>query len=300
MKTKIEDLRILVVGDIMLDKYVNGKVTRISPEAPVPVVNVTEEYHTLGGCGNVVRNLRELGASVDCLSSIGNDIYGNYITTELENIGVRSLLFNGSKQTTVKERIIANEQKVQMLRIDRETTDTIEPQYAIDVLKSKCRDIYDMVVVSDYNKGMISKQLMDFLFTHQNADIIVDPKPDHANMYDGAFIITPNEKEWNEMQYFKGMLKNVKFILETKGSKGMNLINNMNNTNELITSKKLPIYNVSGCGDVVVAVLTVCLSVGIDPLKSAKISNACAGYTATLPGTSIITKDKFNEFLDLI
>ncbi len=158
---KIEYVKVLVVGDIMLDKYVIGTASRLSPEAPVPIVNVTEEYHTLGGCGNVVRNLRKLGAQVDCLSSIGIDQDGENIAKELKRIGARNLLVHGSNQTTVKERIIADERKVQMIRIDRETINPVNEYRLVDQFRSKTRDDYDIVVVSDYAKGVIGKGIMN-------------------------------------------------------------------------------------------------------------------------------------------
>ena len=296
-----EAMKILVVGDIMLDKYVEGDITRISPEAPVAIVEVKNEYHTLGGAGNVVRNLRELGCQVDCLASIGVDIDGEIIKNEVKSIGANSLLFYGSKQTTVKERIIASERKVQMLRIDRENTTEISPHKSLEIFKHCCRDNYNMIIVSDYAKGMISQGLMEFLKHEQNADIIVDPKPKNAGIYNGVFMITPNEKEWQQMSFSSPYtLKNVKFILETKGSKGMKLIDNTNNQVNEIPSDEVQVYNVSGCGDVVVAVMSVCLGMSLDPVTSAKIANKCAGYTASLPGTSVIPKNKFTQYLNSV
>ena len=153
----IENIKILVVGDIMLDKYVVGSVNRISPEAPVPIVNVKEEYSTLGGCGNVVRNIRELGAQVDCLTSIGNDIEGKDIIDKLEEIGVGNLVCFGSDISILKERIIADHRLVQMLRIDREVKKTVSAKLAINKLKISKND-YDMIVISDYAKGMITSE----------------------------------------------------------------------------------------------------------------------------------------------
>ena len=294
----IKDIRILVVGDIMLDRYIEGNVNRISPESPVPIVEVTNEYNTLGGCGNVVRNLRELGVNVDCLASIGIDIAGKTISKELKNIGANSLLFYGSDRTTVKERIIADQRKVQMIRIDRETSKPIEAEHPIDIFVRACYDNYNMVVVSDYAKGMITHGLMEFLKTEQNADIIVDPKPQNGGIYNGVFMITPNKKEWAGMLLSSAYnLNHVKFILETKGSEGMCLINNINNTSEKIEAEPVSIYNVSGAGDTVTAIISTCLSMGLNPLQSAKIANKCAGYVITQPGTSVVPKQIFLENL---
>jgi len=117
-----EDIKILVVGDIMLDVYRIGKVTRISPEAPVPVVNLIRDYHTLGGCGNVARNIKELGVHVDCFSSIGKDLYGKQIINRLIKNCIGNMLYYKSIKTTVKERIISDTGNIQMMRIDYEDT----------------------------------------------------------------------------------------------------------------------------------------------------------------------------------
>lgn len=296
----IKDIRILVIGDIMLDRYVSGTVERISPEAPVPIVNVTHEYHSLGGCGNVVRNITELGCHVDCIATVGDDNNGDIIESELVFCGAKPLLLKQSKMTTIKERIIAEHREMQMLRIDRENIIPVDSQIVIDHFKNNCKNDYDAIVVSDYAKGMISYNLMQFLqfIKHEYTNIIVDPKPNHIMMYDGVFMITPNEKEWNRMLLSSATnLRNVKFILETKGDKGMKLIDNSNDKSWDIPTEKVKVYNVSGCGDVVVSVISVCLSLGLDVLTASQIANKCAGFTAKLPGTSIIPKDIFTMYL---
>jgi len=301
---KLENLKILVVGDIMLDRYIYGTVERISPEAPVPVVEVTHENSTLGGCGNVARNLRELGAQVDCLASIGIDVDGETIREELLHIGAKPLLFYGSIKSTVKERIIADQRKVQMLRIDREEVKPIPSKLPIDILVRMNGEKlkYDIVVVSDYAKGMISSGLMTFLKEEQKAKIIVDPKPINCGIYNGVYMITPNKKEWEEILFASSYtLNHVNYILATKGSKGMTLIDNFNNEHtEDIPAEPVAVYNVSGAGDTVVAVMAACLSMGLDPLKAARVANKCAGYVITQPGTSVIPKNKFIQNLECV
>lgn len=295
----IEETRILVVGDIMLDKYVVGNAERISPEAPVPIVHVTDEYHTLGGCGNVVRNIAELGAVVDCMASIGRDQDGITVESELQAIGARPIMILGSKNTIVKERIIADHRKIQMLRVDRECVKEIDAINTIKKFQVQCREQYDMIVVSDYAKGMITKELMEFLKNAQNAPIIVDPKPAHAEMYDNVFMITPNEKEWSKMLFASPYtLKNVKYILQTQGNKGMMLIDNLINDSWKIEADDVPVYNVSGAGDVVVAMMAICLSHGLNVLDSAYIANKCAGYAVTQPQTCVIPKAKFRKIYE--
>lgn len=298
---QLEETRILVVGDIMLDRYVVGDVERISPEAPVPIVHVKEEYSTLGGCGNVVRNLRELGCEVDCLASVGIDIDGETISEELKYVGAKPLLFYGSKQSIVKERIIADQRKVQMLRIDRETVASVDPKLPIDIFTRLCRDQYDMIVVSDYAKGMVSSGLMEFLKREQKAKIIVDPKPQNGGIYNGVFMVTPNEQEWRQMMFSSAYtLNHVQFILETRGNKGMKLINNKTEEVTEIPAEPVAVYNVSGAGDTVVAVMAACLSLSLDEVRSAKVANKCAGYVVTQPGTSVVPKYRFIQYLECI
>jgi len=288
---KAEDLNILVVGDIMLDKYIVGDVKRISAEAPVPIVHVKKQYYTLGGCGNVARNLSEVGVNVTCLSATGNDDSGFKIEHELQNLNINSLLVQTEHQTIVKERIIADERKIQMIRIDRETIGKVEAKKAICFLKHQTKDNFDAIIISDYAKGMITKELMDFLKTYSSI-IIVDPKPIHGYMYNNVFMLTPNEKEWDIMQAsLQYNLQGVKFILETKGCKGMTLHDFRQTWS--IPAESVEVYNVSGAGDTVVAVMAVCISMGYNPIDAAKIANKCAGYVVTQSGTSIVPKEIF-------
>jgi rfaE bifunctional protein kinase chain/domain len=293
----IEDIKILVVGDIMLDKYIVGEVTRISPEAPVPIINVFKEYHTLGGCGNVVRNIRELGAEVHCLTSVGHDSFADIIKRELHNIGAKDLLIRDSKQTTVKERLIANHRHVQMLRVDRETIKDISTHNVIANFEKNCNYTYDIVIISDYAKGMITRPLIEYLKENQTAKIIVDPKPLHGAIYNGVHMITPNENEWMLMQVNSSyVLDQVPFILITKGKRGMTLIKEYQDKWDIL-AEPVEIYNVSGAGDTVIAIMAVCLSMGYNELNAAYIANKCAGYVVTQTGTSTVPKNKFTQIL---
>ena len=293
---KPEDLKILVVGDIMLDRYIVGDVTRISPEAPVPIVNVYHQYYTLGGCGNVARNLAELGTNVTCLAATGNDDSGYKIKVSLQNLKIKDLLVQNKYQTTVKERIIADERKIQMLRIDKENVGVVDPEKAIRLLE-QIKDGFNMIIISDYAKGMITIELMDYLRTHQNAPIIVDPKPTHGYMYNDIYMITPNEKEWGIMQVSSQyLLKGISYILETKGRNGMTLYDSKQSWD--IPAEPVEIYNVSGAGDTVISVMAVCISMGYSPIDAAKIANKCAGYVVTQTGTSIVPKNIFMKYIE--
>jgi len=293
---KLEEISILVVGDIMLDKYVMGEVERISPEAPVPIVHVNEEHCTLGGCGNVVRNIRELGPKVVCLSSIGLDENGTKIIEMLKDLDVVPMIPSASKITTTKERVIASERKIQMIRIDREIVSDIDSNELIDILENEYTlNEFDLVVVSDYSKGVITARLMEYL-TNTGTRYIVDPKPRQKTFYGYPYLITPNEKEAKEMGGVTGEnLSDSKWVLETKGKRGMTLYGDDQYWN--IDGDEVEVYNVSGAGDTVIAVMATCISMGWNPLDSAYIANKCAAYVVTRTDTSVVPKDKFMRIL---
>jgi len=289
----LKDKSILVVGDIMLDKYIIGTVDRISNEAPVPIVHVKDEYSELGGCGNTVKNIRELGANVSCLASIGNDKYGKEIKNHLDKIGITSMLVIESKNTTVKERIIADERKIQMIRIDRETIKPVNPDSNIGALK-KDNFGYDLIVISDYAKGMITKKLMEYLHKYKTR-IIVDPKPKNFNLYKNVFMITPNKKEWEEIinLTFIKFPNSMDYTLLTEGSDGMTLIDNKDKTYTKIESDEVPVYSVLGAGDTVISIMAVCLAMDWNPIDAAYIANRCAAYVVTQSTTAVVPKDLF-------
>ena len=288
----LEDISILVIGDIMLDKYVMGEVERISPEAPVPIVHVHEEHCTLGGCGNVVKNIKELGPNVVCLSSIANDDNGKLLLKKLISCDVEPLLIGDCKTTIKKERVIASERKVQMIRIDRECVEDIDASELIKAFETDYTvDDFDMIVISDYAKGVITPALMKYL-NDSGARYIVDPKPRQTGFYGNPYLITPNEKEAKEMGGATGLnLSQSEYVLETKGKRGMTLHDDSQYWE--IAAEEVEVYNVSGAGDTVIAIMATCLSMGWNPLDSAYIATMCASYVVTKPGTSLVPKEIF-------
>ncbi len=282
----IEDINILVVGDIMLDRYIYGDVHRISPEAPVPVVKVTKEYYTLGGCGNVVRNIKELGANVVCIASVAKDEAGALVSDELYRLGVESKLITRSIITTEKIRIVANTGSTQLLRVDKEETDYIKSDEVV------VDDIYDVIVISDYAKGMITVELMSKLKA-TSANIIVDPKPNNMHLYNNVFMITPNRKEYDEIctSAHHPFSKNIRYVLRTLGKDGMELVDK----DQTISIPSIPVnvFNVIGAGDTVVSIMATCVAIGIDVERAANISNECARYVVTQPGTSVVPRELF-------
>ena len=287
----LSETKILVVGDIMLDHYICGNVERISPEAPVPILKVTNEYSTLGGCGNVARNIRQLGPIVVCLSAHGTDSSGNEILELLQYQGISSRCIKKDEyiKTTKKTRVVSGSQEVQMLRIDDEFYIEYDLSEQIKLIPN---DI-DLIVVSDYNKGVVTKELMDSL-RKLNKPIIIDPKirKDSEILYDKVFMITPNKKEFENMI----MPSNVEFILKTLGEYGMELIGYGDNT--YIQSTPVPVFNVSGAGDTVVAILAICIANNFDVLTSAKIANDCAKYVVSQKGTSVVSYNIFQNIME--
>ncbi len=292
------EVKILVVGDIMLDKYVVGDVSRISPEAPVPIVKVTDEYCTLGGCGNVVRNIAALGAKVHCAASVGKDYAGEKIEELLRECGAVDILTYQSETTIVKERFIADQRKVQMLRVDREVTDPIDSKELIEEIDIHMMgdENYDIIIVSDYAKGLITWDLMEHLRS-LNIPIIVDPKPQNINLYGRVLMLTPNVKEWQEMQMIT--IPESEFALITEGRDGMTLLDIRQGIGKTkIAGEPVEVYNVSGAGDTVAAVMAICLGMDIHPEKAARVANSCAAYVVTQPGTSIVPKNIFQRSMN--
>lgn len=293
MKLKsIKDVNILVAGDIMLDHYVMGDVDRISPEAPVPIVKITKEYNMLGGCGNVIRNLREIGVGVTCVAAIGADIPGASIAQKLVNLDVKmKMVRRKDLVTTEKIRYIANAGYNQMLRVDREKIQHIKPSnFNVD-------EDYDIIIVSDYAKGMVTAELMSKL-KKSNIPILVDPKPQNMWLYSDVFMLTPNKKEYDEMcmSATHPFAQGIRYILKTLGKEGMELFEN---GKEVCSVPTIPVdvYNVTGAGDTVVAIVGVCLAMGLDVERAVKVANKCAQYVVTQPDTSVVPKKMFKEFV---
>ena len=272
-------MRVLVVGDIMLDRYIYGSVKRISPEAPVPVFNRESEKETLGGCGNVCVNLAKLGVDVECVAWIGDDADGcEIISLILKNgIGNRLSIYGGTK-TTVKNRIVDKVSGQQLLRIDDEAV------FCVGVNPNELFGSYDAIIVSDYGKGAIDAAVMNTV-KNLGAPVIVDPYPEHGWWYDNVFMITPNEKEYNELRH----KPDCSYVLKTLGANGMVVSTGFGDVQ--IPAQQVKIYDVQGAGDTVVAVMAYCIGSGMDVVESAKIANQCAGYVVTQPGTAYVPKE---------
>jgi len=295
---KIEDVKILVVGDLMEDLMIFGSVKRISPEAPVPVVNVTRKTSTLGGAGNVIRNIASIGAKVSCFSQLGKDQVGKNIRKHLLKIGCDSqdIIKSNKIISTRKTRVMSEFREIQMLRYDEEMISSVYDKSLNKSFKFLSED-FDFIIISDYAKGMITKDVMNILLS-MNIPIIVDPKPSNIYLYNGASVITPNEKEYQEILKTPN-LPDIKYILNTVGKNGMYLYKTFSDINPThIPTESIEVFNVSGAGDTVVAALSVCLAMGYSILDSAKISNQCSKYVVQQPGTSTVSKNFFKNLLN--
>ncbi len=297
--------KILVVGDIMLDRFIFGNVERISPEAPVPVVRSIKEKYSLGGCGNVLRNLINLGIDASVVSLVGKDHAGKKIIDELTNKGLSSkrILESQSIQTTEKMRIIAQGQ--QLVRLDWDAKNLDVKDYN-NVLKQIHKDIQHVnaIIISDYNKGLCEKHILKDTISKAKElqiPVFVDPKGKNWNKYWGAYMITPNLKEAedvigrslvNDEDIENAGIEicnnlNLEACIITKGHKGMSYISK--NIKFHVESEAKEIYDVSGAGDTVIASLAAGIVVGSAPETVIRFANKAAGIVVGHIGTTAIT-----------
>lgn len=309
-----KNIKIGVVGDLMLDDYIIGVVDRISPEAPVPVVNVKEERFVLGGAANVVNNLSVLGAQTICFGVIGEDFNGDRLlnTFKEKNIDSSGIIRTNELPTIVKRRILAGNQ--QLLRIDWEEASPISKTLEdrlLDNFKDKIETL-DAVILSDYDKGVltprVAKEIVK-LCRENNIIVTVDPKPKNAMNYLGATSMTPNRKEAMEclgktkVTDFETLGKELKEKLQldnlllTRSEEGMSLF-----LDDVITIPTFAkeVYDVTGAGDTVISVFTLASAAGVNWIEAAKIANTAAGVVVGKMGTSTATKEEILEFYNQI
>jgi len=308
---KFKGKNVLVVGDIMLDKYIWGNVERISPEAPVPVVEVIKETQTLGGCGNVASNITSVGGNAYIITIVGNDIYADELKQMLKqkNVDTNGIFLDKSRPTTVKTRIIAHNQQV--VRVDKESRHQLNPQL-FEKIKSYVLDIknsIDAILISDYGKGVITKSLLNFLIKlakKLNIPITVDPKIEHFLEYKHVTILTPNlneatlgmrlhRKPQTEQEIYnlgKKILAKLKpqALVITRGPDGMTLFEKEKIYH--IPTRAKEVYDVTGAGDTVIAILTLCLAAGADFVSACEISNFAAGIVVGKVGTATVSGEE--------
>jgi D-beta-D-heptose 7-phosphate kinase/D-beta-D-heptose 1-phosphate adenosyltransferase len=302
---------ILVIGDIMLDHYVWGNVNRISPEAPVPIVEVQCETYLLGGASNVANNIVSLGAKASIIGTVGNDRHGVIILNLLSQKGINTQgVIIDDRPSTVKMRIIAHNQ--QIVRVDKEDSATAANSTLKKIQNyiSDNIDKFDAIIVSDYNKGIITEELMKFLLSlRQNHDVFiaVDPRVEHFNFYKGVSLITPNKKEAQEgsgifihdEQSLEAAAKilmvrlDLKALLITRSHEGMSLFSE--GSVHHIPTVAHEVYDVTGAGDTVIATFTLARSCSLDLFNSSIIANHAAGIVVGTVGTSTPTTEQLFE-----
>ncbi len=310
------DARVLILGDIMLDEYMYGSVDRISPEAPVPVVNISSSKILLGGAANVAANICSLGGEALLLGTVGDDEAATKISQLLksEKISDDLLVTDLTRRTTIKTRIIAHSQ--QIVRADREDRHEVNPDIEKEMFSRfmSVADDIQAVIVSDYGKGVINQSLLEKLMSvclQKNIFVAVDPKETHFNNYQRVSLITPNHHEagfaygrriHNEkdlLEVGNGLLKRLKAksILITRGPDGMSLFTEDSGPTHIPTFAK-KVYDVTGAGDTVIAVFVAATCAGADLVESAIVANAGAGLTVGEIGTATVTTDDLRQELE--
>ncbi|MCF0038479.1 bifunctional heptose 7-phosphate kinase/heptose 1-phosphate adenyltransferase [Dyadobacter fanqingshengii] len=315
-----DTLRVLVIGDVMLDSYVWGKVERISPEAPVPVVNVQTREYRLGGAGNVLLNVQSLGAEAIICSVIGTDSSGDLLENSLKDKGLNceGLIRSESRITTIKERIIAGSQQV--VRIDTETDKPVSKSET-EQLIAKAKELIpscNVIIFEDYDKGVLTPEsifeITAFANEH-NVPTVVDPKKRNFLAYNNTTLFKPNLKELREglkiefnvdnpdelrgaVQHLKEAL-NVKGALITLSERGV-IIDFQDEVHKLPAHIR-QIADVSGAGDTVISIAACCVALGLPPKTIAAVSNLGGGLVCELVGVVPIDKELLKtEALNLV
>ena len=309
--SQFTEKRILVVGDVMLDKYIWGSVDRISPEAPVPVVNVERTNYHSGGAANVARNIHGLGGNVILVGLGGNDESGKLLRSILsEDDGIDcSLLTEENRQTTVKTRIMAHGQQV--VRLDRENNSKPSPATIESLKKTISENInsVDGIILTDYGKGVLTREIINWIMDQALANSIpvyVDPKKDNFASFSGARLFKPNSFE------FSSIIENPKPFIEaaelfrkenrmellmvTQSEKGMALFSDQ--THFQITTQAREVHDVSGAGDTVIATFTLSDICRNNPKDSAWLANMAAGRVCEEVGVVPISSDSLLEIIN--
>ena len=301
---RLKDIKVLVVGDVILDRYLRGKVERISPEAPVPIVEVEEEELRLGGAGNVASNLVALGVETYITGVVGEDSSGERLIELLKEKGIESRLFKDERPTTEKIRVVSMSQ--QLLRIDREDRRKVGGSALKHIREVILENDYDGVIVSDYAKGVVTHRVMEAI-RDREVFYAIDPRPVNRQLYSGASLMTPNEKELRAMTDPLGeegvetlgkVLKKeleLETLVVTRGAKGMMLFGEEVRS---FPARAREVYDVTGAGDTVIASLTAFHLAGATWEEACELANVCAGIVVGEFGTASVTPEELLRELD--
>lgn len=312
---KFKNVKVLVVGDVMLDRYYWGSVERISPEAPVPVVKLEKNSLVVGGAANVAANISGLGAKAFLVGVTGDDDEAKLFKPLLNELNISSeyLVKIKERPTTVKTRVVAHSQHV--VRIDQETNSPLNDRQEKKVRNTieNLLEQIDIIIISDYAKGLLTENLIMRLITkgeELNKKVLVDPKGKSYEKYSGAHLLTPNRLEaanacglstddLNVADKAGEILLNnldVDSVLITQGEHGMTLFRKNYKPFHLDALAR-KVYDVTGAGDTVIASLGVTLGSGEDLETAARIANVSAGIVVEEVGTTIITQKKLKEYI---
>jgi len=308
--------RVLILGDTMLDEYLLGTVTRISPEAPVPVVDIDSTRQLLGGAANVAANIRALGGEPLLVGAVGDDEAADRLRKLLDCRGISPefLIVDQSRQTTIKTRVIAHGQQV--VRADRETRHDLEAEVENQVFTriEQAVNSISAIIISDYGKGMITLSLLQRVIDYcqkRNLFLAVDPKETHFGNYRRVSLITPNHHEagfaygrriFTEedlLEVGRGLLERLEAeaILITRGGEGMSLFRRSHEPTHIPTFAR-KVYDVTGAGDTVIAVYVSAVAAGADAVEAAIVANAGAGHTVAEVGTATVTAEQLRIELE--
>ncbi len=309
---KFKDRKVIVLGDIMLDKYLWGSVSRISPEAPVPIVEVKKDSLCLGGAGNVCRNLESLGAAPVLVGVVGRDAEGRWIRRNVPD--GRGIILDPRRPTTVKTRIIAHHQQV--VRVDLEKKKAVPAEMEKRVLDLVRKEDCDGIVLSDYNKGILTAALVGGVLEHARANgimVFVDPKVENIGLFSSVTLITPNhveaEKivghecrtdaqiEWAGEEILS--LVRSQYLILKRGEQGLSVFGTGLKPIHIPTVAQ-EVFDVTGAGDTVVATAALALMAGATILEAACLSNVAAGIVVGKIGTAAVTPAELIAALNLL
>jgi rfaE bifunctional protein kinase chain/domain len=313
----LEKSRVFVMGDVMLDTYLTGEALRISPEAPVPVVRIEQTRHLLGGAGNVALNIAALAGKASLVGIVGSDAEGRRLESMLRDARVDSrLVVSDDRPTTQKTRVLARHQ--QMIRLDRESSAGIGPESREKLNRELAGllPLHDVVVVSDYGKGVVEGGLFAELGLGNPAGgedagkrkILIDPKPVHKHFYRGAFLLTPNTKEAGEIIGLPvtnreeiiaagsalRSLPGMKNVLLTLGEEGMALFSEDGAVVHVSTTAR-QVFDVTGAGDTVIATVALALASGCALLPACVLANYAAGIVVGKVGAATASADELRQ-----
>jgi rfaE bifunctional protein kinase chain/domain len=312
---KFSRTHLLVVGDLMLDRFIRGEVERISPEAPVPVLRVLSESTSLGGAANVIQNVRSLGGRVTACGIVGPDVGGKRVVAALRKAGASTagVYVDGAVETIQKTRIIASPSHQQIVRLDRESR-----QPASAATRKKLRDFIrsqldrcDGIIISDYGKGTIHEELLDLVaerVVHGKVICVIDPKKENYRHYRFPTLITPNKSEASEAAAIAiddaASLRaagatlvrqwRAQAVLITRGADGMSLFRPRQTVKHFPTEPR-DLFDVTGAGDTVVAVCALALASGGNYEEAALLANIAAGFVGDEVGTVAVPGEKLKR-----